>query len=89
MRIHNRKLPGPGYKIFSVTDPVQCARLQARMEPLGIIVFSCIMGTAGFSVILEAVRQFIDHTKTQLPHADWVIGESFPAFLFKQLLCNS
>ena len=23
------------------------------MEPLGIVVFSCIMGTAGFSVILE------------------------------------
>jgi hypothetical protein len=26
---------------------------QARMEPLGIVVFSCVMGTAGFSVMVE------------------------------------
>ena len=51
-----------------------CVGLQARMEPLGIIVFSCIMGTAGFSVILEAVRQLIDHAKTELPYEGAVIG---------------
>lgn len=49
---------------------------QARMEPLGIIVFSCIMGTAGFSVILEAVRQLLNHTQTELPYEGAVIGES-------------
>lgn len=48
---------------------------QARMEPLGIIVFSCIMGTAGFSVIVEAIRQFVAHTRTDLPHEGWVVGE--------------
>ena len=47
------------------------------MEPLGIIVFSCIMGTAGFSVILEAVRQLIDHAKTELPYEGAVIGALF------------
>ena len=51
--------------------------MQARMEPLGIIVFSCIMGTAGFSVILEAVRQLLNHTRTLLPYAGIVIGKSF------------
>ena len=50
--------------------------VQARMEPLGIIVFSCIMGTAGFSVILEAVRQLLNHTKTLLPYEGVVIGKS-------------
>ena len=30
-----------------------------RMEPLGIIVFSSIMGTIGFSVLVEGVRQFV------------------------------
>lgn len=49
--------------------------MQARMEPLGIIVFSCIMGTAGFSVILEAVRQLLNHTKTFLPYEGVVVGE--------------
>ena len=44
------------------------------MEPLGIIVFSCIMGTAGFSVILEAVRQLLAHTKTVLPYERAVVG---------------
>ena len=47
------------------------------MEPLGIIVFSCIMGTAGFSVMLEAVRQLIDHAKTELPYEGAVIGALF------------
>lgn len=45
------------------------------MEPLGIVVFSCIMGTAGFSVILEAVRQLLNHTKTELPFEGAVVGE--------------
>ena len=32
---------------------------KARMEPLGIIVFSSMMGTIGFTVLVEAVRQFM------------------------------
>ncbi|CAK0740588.1 hypothetical protein CVIRNUC_001261 [Coccomyxa viridis] len=56
---------------------------QARMEPLGIIVFSCIMGTAGFSVILEAVRQLIDHAKTELPYEGAVIGGTVGVIVMK------
>ena len=34
------------------------------MQPLGIIVFSCIMGTLGFQILIEGVRQLMgpDHT---------------------------
>jgi cation diffusion facilitator family transporter len=37
---------------------------KSRMQPLGIIVFSCIMGTLGFQVLIEGVRQLVgpDHT---------------------------
>jgi len=28
-----------------------------RMEPLGVIVFSCVMATAAFSVIIEGIKQ--------------------------------
>ena len=37
---------------------------QSRMQPLGIIVFSCIMGTLGFQILIEGVRQLVgpDHT---------------------------
>ena len=54
------------------------------MEPLGIVVFSCIMGTAGFSVILEAVRQLLNHTRTELPYEGAVIGEYLPHMLTGQ-----
>lgn len=32
---------------------------KSRMQPLGIIVFSCIMGTLGFQILLEAVQQLL------------------------------
>ena len=37
---------------------------KSRMQPLGIIVFSCIMGTLGFQILIEGVRQLMgpDHT---------------------------
>ena len=37
---------------------------KSRMQPLGIIVFSCIMGTLGFQILIEGVRQLVgpDHT---------------------------
>ena len=41
------------------------AAFQARMEPLGIVVFSCIMGTAGFSVILEVFAPLCVPTLTK------------------------
>lgn len=34
------------------------------MEPLGIIVFSCIMGTVGFTVLVEGVRQLLGSPHT-------------------------
>ncbi|KAK9917760.1 hypothetical protein WJX75_007903 [Coccomyxa subellipsoidea] len=64
---------------------------QARMEPLGIIVFSCIMGTAGFSVILEAIRQLAAHTRTELPHESWVVGGTVGVIIMKlgmYMLCR-
>ena len=37
---------------------------KSRMQPLGIIVFSCIMGTLGFQILIECVQQLVgpDHT---------------------------
>ena len=37
---------------------------KSRMQPLGILVFSCIMGTLGFQVLIEGIRQLIgdEHT---------------------------
>jgi len=45
------------------------------MEPLGVIAFSCIMGTVGFSVLIEAVRQLIG--KEHVHHLEelyWLVG---------------
>ena len=32
---------------------------KSRMQPLGILVFSCVMGTVGFQVLVEGVRQLV------------------------------
>jgi divalent metal cation (Fe/Co/Zn/Cd) transporter len=32
---------------------------KSRMQPLGIIVFSCIMGTLGFQILLEGMQQLV------------------------------
>lgn len=37
---------------------------KSRMQPLGIIVFSCIMGTLGFQVLIEGIRQLIGDAHT-------------------------
>ena len=34
---------------------------KSRMQPLGIIVFSCIMGTLGFQILLEGVQQLVGY----------------------------
>ena len=35
---------------------------KSRMQPLGIIVFSCIMGTLGFQILIEGVQQLVGPT---------------------------
>eukprot|EP00238_Polyblepharides_amylifera_P013986 CAMPEP_0196575770 /NCGR_PEP_ID=MMETSP1081-20130531/5179_1 /TAXON_ID=36882 /ORGANISM="Pyramimonas amylifera, Strain CCMP720" /LENGTH=418 /DNA_ID=CAMNT_0041894173 /DNA_START=341 /DNA_END=1597 /DNA_ORIENTATION=+ len=48
---------------------------KSRMQPLGIIVFSCIMGTVGFQVLLEAMRQLIGKAHIHhLESLDWLLG---------------
>jgi cation diffusion facilitator family transporter len=37
---------------------------KSRMQPLGIIVFSCIMGTLGFQVLIEGIRQLVGEQHT-------------------------
>ena len=49
--------------------------MQARMEPLGIIVFSSIMGTAGVSIIWEGIAQLAAKTMPDLPHVQVVVCE--------------
>ena len=75
------RAPGGAWQSSLLTSCVlkslsRAVLLQARMEPLGIIVFSCIMGTAGFSVILEATRQLLNDTQTLLPYEGIVVGEA-------------
>jgi cation diffusion facilitator family transporter len=48
---------------------------KSRMQPLGIIVFSCIMGTLGFQVLIEGIRQLIGDEHTHhLEHLVLTIG---------------
>ena len=37
---------------------------KSRMQPLGIIVFSCIMGTLGFQILIEGVQQLVGQEHT-------------------------
>ena len=50
---------------------------QERMEPLGIIVFACIMGTLGCSISVEAVRQLLAKEKSHVDNLPLVIGTRF------------
>lgn len=48
---------------------------KSRMQPLGIIVFSCIMGTLGFQVLIEGIRQLVGEQHTHhLEHLVLTIG---------------
>ena len=60
---------------------------KARMEPLGIIVFSSIMGTAGFSIVMEGIRQLIARKPTELPALWVVIGALLHATCCGSHLC--
>ena len=48
---------------------------KSRMQPLGILVFACIMGTLGFQVFIEGVQQLIGKEHTHhLEDLQLVIG---------------
>lgn len=46
-----------------------------RLEPLGVVVFAAIMGTAAWTVIIEGIRQLVigSDTLTEELNAQWVI----------------
>ena len=60
---------------------------KSRMQPLGILVFSCIMGTLGFQVLIEGVRQLIgaEHTH-HLEHLVLTIGIMVSVIILKFFL---
>eukprot|EP00232_Nephroselmis_pyriformis_P003735 CAMPEP_0182913614 /NCGR_PEP_ID=MMETSP0034_2-20130328/38131_1 /TAXON_ID=156128 /ORGANISM="Nephroselmis pyriformis, Strain CCMP717" /LENGTH=414 /DNA_ID=CAMNT_0025050341 /DNA_START=40 /DNA_END=1281 /DNA_ORIENTATION=+ len=76
----NRALKRP----FDITEyPVG----KNRMQPLGIVVFSSIMGTVGFTVLVEAVRQLIGEEHTHhLEDLGWIITIMCSVILLKFLL---
>ena len=60
------------------------------MEPLGIVVFSCIMGTAGFSVILEVLADVsLQHNHTTLGCLFEIQGSGFSVILRGALMVAS
>jgi hypothetical protein len=45
------------------------------MEPLGIIVFSVVMGTAAFTVIVEGIKALAGPQQaSEVPMMGWVVG---------------
>ena len=60
---------------------------KSRMQPLGIIVFSCIMGTLGFQVLIEGIRQLIGDAHTHhLEHLVMTIGIMIGVIVLKFFL---
>jgi len=60
---------------------------KSRMQPLGIIVFSCIMGTLGFQVLIEGIRQLIGDEHTHhLEHLVMTIGIMIGVIVLKFFL---
>lgn len=60
---------------------------KSRMQPLGIIVFSCIMGTFGFQILIEAVRQLLGPAHTHhLEHLMLMIGIMIGVIVLKFFL---
>ena len=57
---------------------------KSRMQPLGILVFSCIMGTLGFQVLIEGIRQLIGDEHTHhLEHLVLTIAIMVSAIILK------
>jgi len=60
---------------------------KSRMQPLGIIVFSCIMGTVGFQVLLEALRQLVGQEHVHhLESLNWLIAIMLTVIAIKFML---
>ena len=60
---------------------------KSRMQPLGILVFACIMGTLGFQVFIEGVQQLVGKEHTHhLEDLQLVIGIMISVICVKFLL---
>lgn len=59
-----------------------------RLEPLGVVVFSCVMGTAAFTIVVESIRALIDGKKEEdgLSNQWIVIGGTIFVVSFKMAL---
>ncbi|KAJ8759902.1 hypothetical protein K2173_010003 [Erythroxylum novogranatense] len=70
-------------------NPYQYPIGKRRMQPLGILVFACIMATLGLEIIWESIRTLIfedsafDLTKEQ---EEWVVGIMLSVTIVKLLL---
>lgn len=56
-----------------------------RLEPLGIIVFSCVMATAAVSVVVEGIKQLVEGgtTENELPDQWIIIGGTLIVLVMK------
>ncbi|GHP10490.1 hypothetical protein PPROV_000922100 [Pycnococcus provasolii] len=59
---------------------------KSRMQPLGILVFSCVMGTVGFQVLIEGVRQLIGPSHVHHME-DLVVGVTLVGFVIVCKFC--
>ena len=60
---------------------------KSRMQPLGILVFACIMGTLGFQVFIEGVQQLVGKEHTHhLEDLQLVIGVMIGVIVVKFFL---
>ena len=60
---------------------------KSRMQPLGILVFACIMGTLGFQVFIEGVQQLVGKEHTHhLEDLQLVIGIMIGVIMVKFFL---
>uniref|UniRef100_A0A7S0YIJ4 Cation efflux protein cytoplasmic domain-containing protein n=1 Tax=Polytomella parva TaxID=51329 RepID=A0A7S0YIJ4_9CHLO len=59
---------------------------QSRMEPLGIIVFSSIMGTMGFSICVEGAMRLMNGHSVEMDHLWAVIAGAVAVIVMKGAL---
>ncbi|CAI5506750.1 unnamed protein product [Closterium sp. Naga37s-1] len=55
------------------TNPYKYPIGKRRMQPLGIIVFACIMASLGFQILLEAVRKLTDSSHSAGLGEQWQV----------------
>ncbi|CAI5462274.1 unnamed protein product [Closterium sp. Yama58-4] len=79
------------------TNPYKYPIGKRRMQPLGIIVFACIMASLGFQILLEAVRKLTDSSHSAGLGEKWqvyvgimllVILTKFILFLYCRLFSD-